>query len=107
MSDYCPDRWVVLEFNVNGETIRKLFGGWYGGYLGGDSWKLNSGITEVRIDNDKYEFDGVSGSTYFCHKNAHGMSGYQSQVLANWLKQAEKRENYKIKEIDLEDIVVS
>jgi len=107
MSEYCPDRWVVLEFKSGDLITRKLFGGWYGGYTGNDSWKLNSGITYVRIDGDKYEFDGFSGSTYFCHKNSHGMSGYQMGVLANWLKQAEQRGDYEIKEIALEDITVS
>lgn len=105
MSEYLPDRWVVLEFTKGDATIRKLFGGWYGGYTGSDSWKLNSGITNIRIDGDKYEFDGYSGSTYICHKGAHGMNGYQFQVFENWLTQAEKIEGYKITEIALEDIV--
>ena len=106
MSDYCPERWVVLEVTKDDDTVRKLFGGWYGGYLGSDHWKLNSGITNVRIDGDKYEFDGFSGSTYFCDKNGYGMSGYQMQILAGWKQKAEKIEGYKIKEIALEDIVI-
>ena len=107
MSEYLPDRWVVLEFTKDDVTVRKLFGGWYGGYLGSDSWKLNSGITNIRIDDGKYEFDGYSGSTYICHKNSHGMSNYQYEIFENWLKQAEKIEGYKITEIALEDIVIS
>jgi len=105
MSEYCPDRWIVLEF-TNGETVtRKMFGGWYGGYTGGDSWKLNSGITGVRIKDDVYEFDGYSGSTYYCHLNNYGMSGFQMGILSGWMKQAEQRGDFKIRELCLADIV--
>ena len=108
MSDYCPDRWVVLEFTKDdATTVRKVFAGWYGGFNGSDSWKLNSGVTNTRIDNDTYEFDGFSGSTYFCHKSNYGMSGYQRLILSGWLKRAEKHDGYKITEIALEDISVS
>ena len=107
MSDYCPERWVVLEFKSGDLITRKVFGGWYGGYTGGDCWRLNSGITEVRIDGNQYEFDGFSGSTYFCNRHDYGMSSYQTQILAGWVKQAEMRGDYEITEIALEDIVVS
>lgn len=106
MSEYCPDRWVVLEFTHGDKVTRKLFGGWYGGYTGGDSWKLNSGITGVRINyNTEYEFDGYSGSTYYCHVNNYGMSGFQMGILAGWMKQAEQRGDFKIKELCLDEIV--
>lgn len=106
MSDYTPDRWTVLEFSGPSiQTIRKVFAGWYGGFMGSNSWKLNSGITAIRI-NDKgfYEFDGYSGSTYYCHANSNGMSGYQAGVLSSWVE-GFKDKNIQIKEIDLEDIV--
>ena len=104
MSQYTPDRWVVLELTYGETVIRKVFAGWYGGYGGGDSWKLNSGITKVRLDDGLYEFDGYSGSTYRCHVNCHGMGGYMAQVLAGW---REDRPELQIKEIDLADIVAS
>lgn len=107
MSSYTPDRWVVLEFVTPKETLRKVFAGWYGGYLGSDSWQLNSGIVETREDNDMFEFDGYSGSTYFCHRNGYGMSGYMQSILASWLNQAETRGDVQINIIELEDIVVS
>ncbi len=106
MSEYTPDRWTVLEFSGPSiKTIRKVFAGWYGGYMGSDSWRLNSGITAVRI-NDKgfYEFDGSSGSTYYCHANSNGMSGYQASVLSSWITQF-KDKNIQIQEISLESIV--
>ena len=106
MSEYSPDRWVVLEITTPKETIRKVFAGWYGGYAGSDSWKLNSGITETREHDDVFEFDGYSGSTYFCHRNCHGMSGYMHSVLSAWRAQAEERGDVHIRIIDLEDTVV-
>ena len=89
---YTPERGVVLEFVTPEETIRKVVAGWYGGYLDGDSWKLNSGnVAERELDN-RWEFDGSSGSTYVCHKSAYGMSGYMSSILASWLEQAKKED---------------
>ena len=46
-----PERWVVVDITVDGESTKKVFAGWYGGYLDGDSWKLNSGIaSEQELD---------------------------------------------------------
>ena len=105
MSQHTPDRWVVLELISPKQTIRKVFAGWYGGYLGSDTWKLNSGITDIREQDDLFEFDGYSGSTYFCHRNSYGMSGYMHSVLTSWLNQAEASGNVQINIIELEDIV--
>ena len=104
MSQYRPDRWIVLEFTYKETVVQKVFAGWYGGFADGDSWKLNSGITVIRLDDGLYEFDGYSGSTYICHENCHGMSGYMAQILAGWRT---ARPELQIKEIDLEDIVAS
>jgi hypothetical protein len=103
MSEYTPDRWVMLEFTgKDGEPLRKIFAGWYGGFTQGDSWRLNSGVTDIRIDNKvNYEFDGYSGSTYYCHADDYGMSGYMAQVLASV---REKMPLANIKEIELEQI---
>lgn len=106
MSSYSPDRWVILEMTSKRlGTIRKVFGGWYGGFAQGDSWKLNSGIVNTRIYvSGHYEFDGESGSTYYCHVNNHGMSGYMAQVLADW---REVFPHIEFKEIELESVVES
>jgi hypothetical protein len=87
MSDYIPDRWVVLQFDNKGDIIRKVFAGWYGGYLEGDSWKLSSGITETREFDDRYEFDNISGSLYICYKHSYGMSGYQTNIFSSFERQ--------------------
>lgn len=83
MSEYVPDRWVVITITnkETGKSHQRVFAGWYGGYTGGDSWQMNSGITKVRDTGSHYEFDGQSGSVYKCHKESYGMSGYMSGVL--------------------------
>jgi len=43
---YNPDNWVVIKMNGDDPHYRVL-AGWSGGYLDGDSWRMNSGITRV------------------------------------------------------------
>lgn len=78
---YTPDRWVVVRLDI-GETLYKVLGGWHGGYLGSDSWRLNSGCTGVKEDGDFLEFTGWSGSVYRVHKNAYGMSVLMASTVA-------------------------
>ena len=107
MSDYTPDRWVVLEMSSDKqEPVLKVFAGWYGGFAGSDSWKLNSGITETRCEDGNYEFDAYSGSTYYCHAKAYGMNSYMMSVLLGWQKKFEERPDIKIRLLDLEEVVV-
>ncbi len=48
-----PDRWVVVKIDNNLDTpFYKVFATWAGGYLDGDRWKLNSGITSMEYDDD-------------------------------------------------------
>lgn len=84
--EYLPDRWVALEFKdaEKGETYYRIFAGWGGGYLDGDSWKLNSGIVRVQEDEKNWFFLGNSGSVYHCRKSGYGMSGYMASVLEGW-----------------------
>lgn len=108
MNTYTPDSWVVLEFDAPelAAPTRKVFAGWYGGFAGSDNWKLNSGITQVRIDDQgHYEFDGYSGSTYCCHFNDYKMSGLMHSVLAHWVARANERGDVKIRILDLAEIV--
>ena len=73
MSEYTPDNWVVLKIKPGKGMfpIYKVLAGWSGGYLQGDSWRMNSGITEVKQKGDYYEFYGHSGSCYKCHKEQY------------------------------------
>ena len=79
-----PDRWLLVEQG----DIHKVFASFTGGYLDGDSWKLNSGIESVEIDGDYFLFHGYSDSVYRCHKDAYGTTGYGAFVLADLMVKA-------------------
>ena len=87
MSDYTPDRWVVVKIVTATGRLYKVFASWYGGYTGSDSWKMNSGITRATLVGDSWEFDGSSGSVYTCHKDAYGTNGYGGRVLQGFIDQ--------------------
>ena len=65
-----PDNWVVIKMKGD-EPHYRVLAGWSGGYLDGDSWRMNSGITRVENDGDCYNFHGLSGSCYSCHKESY------------------------------------
>jgi hypothetical protein len=74
------EHWQIVKI---GETY-KVFASWSGGYLDGDSWRLNSGIESVDVDGDYYLFHGYSGSIYKCHKDMEGTNAYGAAVLSGW-----------------------
>ena len=91
MSEYNPDKWVIVKISSDkGTPIYKVFACWYGGWSGSDSWKLNSGITEVSLEGYVYSFSGASGSVYECHKDTYGTNMYGSGVLNNMIDNAAK-----------------
>lgn len=92
MSEYKPDKWVMIKFNHSNKntTIYKILASWYGGFTQGDSWQLNSGVVKIEEDGQCYLFHGSSGSVYRCHKGTYGMSTYTMGILANM--QAEIKE---------------
>jgi hypothetical protein len=69
---YRPDNWVVIKIKGKDPHYRVL-AGFSGGYLYGDSWRMNSGITKIEEDNKAYYFSGSSGSTYRCGKQSYGL----------------------------------
>ena len=74
-----PDKWVVIKI-PDGE--HKVFASFAGGYLDGDRWRLNSGITKVEEYEDYYYFFGYSGSCYKCHKKGYGvMTSFAQGIL--------------------------
>jgi hypothetical protein len=91
MSDYTPDKWVVIKIAVaESSPIYKVFACWFGGYAGSDSWKLNSGITRAYEEGHCFMFDGSSGSTYACDRASYGTNSYGHGVLQNMIDKAEK-----------------
>ena len=91
MSDYNPDKWMVVKITGNDlPPVHKVFACWAGGYLDGDSWKLNSGITKVTEKDDYFFFDGASGSVYACRKGMYGATGYGYGILKHMTDKALK-----------------
>lgn len=91
MSDYHPDKWVVVKITgKDTPPVHKVFACWYGGYLDGDSWKLNSGITAVKETTDYLFFDGSSGSCYACRNGSYGTNMYGQAVLNNLIDKIER-----------------
>lgn len=96
MSDYIPDKWVMVKIPYNGKFLYKIFACWYGGYAGADSWKLNSGVTRVTKEGYVYSFEGSSGSVYDCHEHCYGTNMYGHGVLSNMIKRAKEDGGYEI-----------
>jgi hypothetical protein len=91
MSEYKPDRWVIVEINSPEHgTVRKVLGSWYGGFAGSDEWRMNSGIEKVIDQGTYYDVYGYSGSIYKCVKGAEGMSAYTNSVYENYKKKLEE-----------------
>lgn len=106
MAVYTPNAWVILRLTIDGEVTDKVLGGWYGGYLYGDSWRLNSGITEVRDQDGFYEFVGYSGSVYRCDKQSERMSALMAQVVAGFRASATEDGNMSVEVIEVADLRV-
>jgi hypothetical protein len=75
---YTPDGWMLVKINGDDPHYR-IFGSWAGGYVDGDSWRMNSGITDCKKEGDTFEFYGYSGSVYIVHKNTYG-----KLTMHNW-----------------------
>ena len=84
MTEYIPDNWVVLKLTYKDEISHKVLCGWSGGYLDGDSWRLNSGITHVEDHETHYSFYSYSGSVYKVWKYSYGLRMYTADVYNRW-----------------------
>ena len=83
MAVYVPDNWVVVH--LKGDTPHyRVLAGWSGGYLDGDSWRANSGITKVDQAGDYFLFYGSSGSCYECHKDTYRLRKNNAYVWESW-----------------------
>lgn len=105
MSDYCPDRWVIVRVaSKHDEPIDKVMGSWYGGYAGSDSWRFSSGITKIIEHDDRYEVHNYSGSIYELFKGAEGMAAYTAACLKKMTAQLEESGEGTIELIDIDDV---
>ena len=73
-----PGKWCLVRID---NDLIKVMATWSGGYLGGDSWKMNSGIEKVKSTEDFFLITGCSGSVYECRKIAYGISASGASIL--------------------------
>ena len=92
---YKPDRWVILKIEGK-DPHYKIFGSWFGGYGGADSWRMNSGIVSVSEDEYCYTFAGYSGSEYVCYKESYGAHSYGWATIDSF----KKMHKYNISELN-------
>ena len=92
MSNYVPDKWIIIKTVGKTETLYKVFACWYGGYGGSDSWQMNSGIKSVGEGEDCWLFEGYSGSIYKCRKSSYGLSNYGASVLMSFINRAKEQD---------------
>jgi len=100
-----PDKWVILKLTEKNsdESVYKVFASFYGGYLDGDSCKINSGIESIEIEEYNTEkesfklvkFKGYSGSIYECNlkESSYGTSLYGGGVMQNIINKAAEAEH--------------
>lgn len=92
MSKHTPNKWTILKFVYNDETTYRVLGGWSGGYLDGDSWRLSSPIVEHHTEKDGdrefIRFINESGSEYICYRTGEGFNMIMSSTYA-WLQEQE------------------
>lgn len=102
-SYYNPDKWMLIKITGKDPHYR-VFGSWYGGYAGADSWRMNSGITSMIEEDDHYLFIGSSGSTYACHKDMYGASSYGMSIAREY-EERSKGKFLILDEVDATDVI--
>lgn len=75
-----PDNWVILSITQKDEIFYKVFASWAGGYLDGDYWRLNSGISGIYKEDEYYRVSGFSGSHYMCKEGSYGIVGASNKM---------------------------
>jgi hypothetical protein len=81
---YYPDGWCIIRLLNNDYRV---FASWGGGYLHGDSWRINSGVASFTETETHINFIGDSGSVYVCAKSTENrLTGYNMSVLDGVLK---------------------
>lgn len=106
MSDYTPDKWVIMRItSSDNPPINKAVGSWYGNFTGGNSWRMNSGIQKITEDEDFYLVHGYSGSIYRCRKGCQGMSAYTEMVMNNMATQLEEGGLGMMRMININEVI--
>ena len=97
---YEPDNWVIVAIEQDdGTTFHKVLGGWSGGYLDGNTWRMNSGIDRIITDEDHYDIHGYSGSVYRCRKDTEGIRMNIANILEKLI------DTGRVKQVSINDIL--
>lgn len=103
MSYYEPDNWIIVKIDHPQETVYKVLAGWSGGYLYGNSWRMNSGIVRAEFDGKNYSFYGNSGSQYRCHAQTEGLRMATVDIFNNLVELGAK-ENITVQQVNAESL---
>lgn len=98
MREYKPDHWIILQIG----DIQKVLGGWSGGYLDPDNWRLSSGIKEIKENENEFEVHNDSGSVYHCVKGREGMTILTSSICSK-IENLCKDDNIEFKVLEMEN----
>lgn len=105
MNEHNPDKWMVVKVSKQeGGYFYKILGSWWGGYMGANSWRFNSGVVKVEKEGGFYKFYGNSGSVYKCHKESYGGHSLARSVISekDYFEELEDRKDwtkYDFKEV--------
>lgn len=104
--NYTPDGYAILKVQAYGsdDIVLKVFGSWSGGYLDGDSWRLNSGIIDVKEYEDSYLVTGYSGSQYVLSKQTNYIRHYNEAILQDMLAKL-RSYGHKAELITIKDVI--
>jgi hypothetical protein len=101
------DKFVIVKIEEGNNIFYKAILGWYGGYLGSDSYKVNSGISKLEEIDDYYLIHGYSGSMYKVYKKSMGFTSLTSQIYDS-LKEVAEINNFKIELVEnIQDLIIS
>jgi hypothetical protein len=90
---YSPGAYRVILIDTPTGQLVKLFASWSGGYLDGDSYRINSGTEVIIEEQNNYFFYGFSGSIYKLNKFTQGhLTSYSSGIYNRILQQDCARE---------------
>jgi hypothetical protein len=109
MSVYNPEEWMLVRITGTHPHYR-VFGSWRGGYLNGDSWRLNSGIVSVNRsaeDNDILEIHGHTGSIYEVHTSTYGIRSPYNRGELDGLVERSGNNAFVIEDISIDEILAT
>tara|TARA_B110000908_G_scaffold125991_1_gene147766 strand:+ start:192 stop:530 length:339 start_codon:yes stop_codon:yes gene_type:complete len=75
------DNWVIVKSPPIPDPHYRVLVGTSGGYLDGDSWRMNSGIVRVDESDEFFYIYGSSGSCYQCNKKAYMVRKNSAYIL--------------------------